>query len=72
MRITFKDYALFMPKDLAGKEVVIHGVAKTTTVSVEDLRHYAQDAGKSEKEIKAINKPETKLAFEADGVAIQQ
>ncbi|MBT32313.1 MAG: DUF4920 domain-containing protein [Thalassobius sp.] len=71
MRVTFKDYALFMPKDIVGKEVVIHGVASKKEVSVADLQHYAKDAGKSEEEIAAITDPENTLAFEADGVLIR-
>lgn len=71
MQVKFKDYALFMPKDIAGREVVMHGVAKTETVSVEDLRHYAEDAGKTKKEIEAITQPETKVSFLADGVVIK-
>ncbi|UZR93638.1 DUF4920 domain-containing protein [Chondrinema litorale] len=71
MRVTFKDYALFMPKDIVGKEVVIHGVASKKEVSVADLQHYAKDAGKSEEEIASIENPENTLAFEADGVLIR-
>ncbi|MFT5618088.1 MAG: hypothetical protein ACI85I_001317 [Arenicella sp.] len=71
MRITFKDYALFMPKDLAGKEVVVHGVAKKSTTSVETLRHFAEDAGKSKEEIEKITEAETSIVFEADGVKIK-
>ncbi|MGB0524552.1 MAG: DUF4920 domain-containing protein [Flammeovirgaceae bacterium] len=71
VRVTFKDYALFMPKDLAGKEVVLNGVAKTKTVSVDMLKHLAEDEGKSQAEIDAITEEETKLAIEADGVVIK-
>ena len=70
MRVTFKDYAFFMPKDLAGKHVVIDGYAYVDVTSVEDLRHYAEDAGKSKAEIAAITKPERELSFEAAGVLI--
>jgi hypothetical protein len=70
VRVTFKDYALFMPLDLAGSKVVVRGIAKKDTVSVDDLRHYAEDAGKSAEEIAAITEPEIKISFEADGVAI--
>lgn len=70
VRVTFKDYALFMPKDISGKEVVIHGVAKKEEISVDDLRHYAEDAGKSSEEIAAITEPGYELTFEADGVVI--
>ena len=71
MHVKFKDYALFMPKDLAGKEVVLHGKAKVTTTSVDELKHLAQDGGKSEEEIAAITEPSTDLAFMADGVLVK-
>ena len=70
IRVTFKDYALFMPKDLAGREVVMRGIAKEETLDVETLRHYAEDAGKSKEEIESIVAPQTTLSFEADGVMI--
>jgi len=70
MRITFKDYKIFVPKDLAGKEVILDGFAYNDTSSVENLRHYAKDAGKSESEIAAIISPKKQLAFEAKGVVV--
>ncbi len=70
MRVTFKNYAFFMPKDLSGKKVVVDGFAIVETTSVADLQHYAQDAGKSKAEIEAITKPKRELAFEAAGVLI--
>lgn len=45
IRVTFKDYAFFVPKDLAGQEVVIHGTATVKTLSEAMARHYAEDAG---------------------------
>jgi len=70
MMVKFKDYGFFVPKDIAGKEVVMHGVAKKELVPVEELRHYAEDAGKTQEEILAITEPESKINFEADGVVI--
>jgi len=70
VRVTFKDYALFMPLDISGREVVVRGVASKKTISVEDQRHYAEDAGKSEDEIAAITDPKYETSFEADGVII--
>lgn len=70
MRVTFKNYAFFMPKDLSGKKVVVDGFAFVETTSVADLQHYAEDAGKSKAEIAAITKPKRELAFEAAGVLI--
>ena len=68
MRVTFRDYGFFVPKDLAGSQVVVEGSAMKKEVSVETLRHFAQDEGKSAEEIAAITEPEWELEFVADGV----
>jgi hypothetical protein len=70
MRVTFKDYAFFMPMDIVGKKVVLDGIAKKQTISAETLRHYAEDAHKSAEEIAKITEPKKELAFEAKGVVI--
>ncbi len=71
MRVKFKDYGFFVPKDAAGKTAVMQGVAKKETISVEDLRHLAEDAGKSEDEINAITESKEELTFVAEGVIIE-
>lgn len=70
MRIKTKDHAFMVPKDMAGKEVVFAGLAYKDTVSVAQLQHYAEDAGKSEEEIAKITEPEIGVSFRADGVRI--
>jgi hypothetical protein len=70
MRVTFKDYAFFMPKDLSGKRVVVDGFAFAETTPVDVLRHYAEDAGKTKAEIEAITQPKREVSFEAAGVLI--
>ena len=72
MRVTFKDYGFFVPKDIVGKTVVVEGLAETTTTPVADLRHYALDAGKSKEEIEKITEPEKALTFVADGVIVKK
>lgn len=73
MRVRFKDYGFFVPTEgMAGKHIVVQGRAYTDTTSVEDLRHYAEDAGKSEDEIAAINEPEIETTFEANGVIVEK
>jgi hypothetical protein len=72
MLVKFKDYGFFVPTNSAGKRVVMNGTAFTETTSVEELRHYAKDAGKSAKEIAKIKKPERSLQFEADGVVLAE
>ena len=71
MHVSFKDYGYFVPKDIDGKESIIEGYAYMETMSVDDLKHYAEDAGKSQEEIDAITEPETKLSFVADGVIVK-
>ena len=58
--------------DDASGEVLIHGKAFISETSVDDLRHYAEDAGASDDEIAAITTPKTSYNFEADGVLISQ
>ena len=68
--VNFKDYAFFMPKDIAGKKVVIDGFAERKETSVEDLKHFAEDAKKSAEEIAKITKPKKEIVFEAKGVVV--
>lgn len=70
--IKFKDYGFFMPMDIAGDEVVVSGKAFIDEMSVEDQRHFAEDAGKSKDEIAAITQPKRTLSFTADGVLVPE
>ena len=70
--VKFKDYAFFMPKDSKNDEVILHGKAFVSQESVEDQKHYAGDAGKSQTEIDAIVAPKTIYSFTADGVLIKK
>ncbi|MFM7078707.1 MAG: DUF4920 domain-containing protein [Bacteroidota bacterium] len=71
IRVTFKDYGFFVPKDLSGSTVVMKGVASYNVTTVEELRHYAEDAKKSKEEIEKITEPKKELVFEAEGVLIK-
>ena len=68
--VKFKNYGFFMPKNIANKEVIVHGKAFIAEISIEEQRHYAEDAGKSEEEIAVIIEVEKTLSFEADGVLL--
>ena len=70
--VRFKDYGFFVPKDIAGKQVVVSGKAFVDMMSVEDQQHYAEDEGKSAEEIAAITEPKKTYSFEASGVLIKQ
>ena len=71
MRVTFKDYGFFVPKDCGGKSAIMQGRAYIDTTSVDDLRHYAEDEGKTPEEIAKITEPLYELTFEAEGVIIR-
>lgn len=68
--VKFKDYAFFLPRDITGMEVVLNGVAYYEITSVEELQHFAADAGKSEEEIAAITEPTKELKFMATGAVV--
>ena len=71
--VKFRDYAFFVPKSgVQGKKVFMSGDIFRDTISIERLRHYAEDAKKSKKEILAITKPEYKINMIADAVAIKE
>ena len=61
MMVSFKDYGFFVPMDMAGKQVVIEGIAEIRTVGVDEQRHLAQDGGASEEEINAITEEKQEL-----------
>ncbi|MBT8261875.1 MAG: DUF4920 domain-containing protein [Bacteroidia bacterium] len=70
--VRFKDYGFFMPKDIAGQKVIVDGYAFVTEMSVEDQRHYAEDAGKTAEEIATITEPKRTLSFTSSGVLIPE
>lgn len=70
MLVKFKDHAFLIPKDLAGKSTVVYGTAMKKTISVEEQRHMAEDAGKTASEIEAINTPKVEVRIEATGIVV--
>jgi hypothetical protein len=68
--VRFKDYGFFVPKDLAGSEVLIQGRAFISEVSEEDRRHLAEDGGATAAEIDAIQGTTREYGFEASGVQV--
>lgn len=69
--VKFENYGFFMPKDIAGKEVIINGKAYVNEVPVDEQRHYAEDAGKSSEEIATITEPKVTYSFVANGVLLK-
>ena len=71
--VRFKDYGFFVPKTgVEGSIAIVNGYLSIDTLSVAQLRHYAEDARKNKNEIMKITDPKITLSFLADGVVIQQ
>ena len=68
--VKMKDYGFFLPLAAKGKTVVIQGEVKMKTISVSELKHYAEDAKKSKEEIDAITQPEKEVRVTAKGITI--
>ncbi|WP_282080137.1 DUF4920 domain-containing protein [Aquimarina algiphila] len=69
--VKFKDYGFFVPKDIENDTVIVQGKAYVSEVSVEEQRHFASDAGKTDEEIASITTPKKTYSFIADGVLIK-
>lgn len=68
IRITFKDYAFFVPKDIAGSTVTVEGVFKVETIPEATAKHYADETpGGNAASIKGDQK---QLSLEATGVEL--
>jgi hypothetical protein len=70
--VKFKDYAFFVPLNADNSIAIVSGKAFVDVVSVDELKHYAKDGGKSAAEIAKITKPEVTYSFMADGVYIKK
>lgn len=69
MRVTFKDYGFFVPKDSAGKKVVLEGVVAKKTISEDHARHYAEES-KGKVDPNTIKGPQEVITMVATGVRI--
>lgn len=68
--VKMKDYGFFVPLAAKGKTVVIEGKAAIKTTSVSELKHYAEDAKKSQAEIDAITQPKKEVNILAKGIIV--
>ena len=68
--VKMKDYGFFVPTALKGKNVVLEGTAERKVISVDEQKHYAEDAKKSAEEIAAITKPQEEIRFFANGIKV--
>lgn len=70
--VKFKDYSFFVPLNADNSQAIVIGKAFVDVVSVDELKHYAKDGGKSTTEIAKIIKPEITYSFLASGVYIKK
>ncbi len=70
MLIKMKDHSFTVPMALNGKTIVADGTAELKETSVEMLKHYAEDAGKSKAEIAAITVPKKEIVLQAKGILV--
>ena len=68
IRVTFKGYSFFVPKDSAAKDALVQGKIFVKTISAAQARHYAKDEGKPVAEQEKIQTPVKSYWFEATGV----
>jgi hypothetical protein len=68
--VNMKDYGFFVPAAAKGKTVVIDGEAILKTTTVDELKHYAEDANKSQAEIDAITEPKKEVKIIAKGIVV--
>jgi hypothetical protein len=70
VRVSFKDYGFFVPKDCMGKTAVVEGHFKVTTMSVAEAQHYANDAAKAGASPEKVAAPQKSLSLVATGVEL--
>ncbi|WP_396149651.1 DUF4920 domain-containing protein [Flavobacterium sp.] len=70
--VKFKDYGFFVPMNAQKRETIIEGKAFVEETSVAELKHYAEDEGKTPEEIAKIIAPKTEYKFLAHGVLISK
>ena len=68
--VKMKDYAFFLPQNIAGKTILLDAKVTKQETYVKELRHYAEDAGKSKEEIAKITKPKVEIRVLANGIKV--
>jgi hypothetical protein len=71
VRVTFKDYGFFVPRNSLGKQAVVEGRFQVTTLSQKEAQHYAEDAAKEGAPVQKVTEPQKALAMVATGVEIK-
>lgn len=67
----FKNYNINIPADLAGRRVIIEGVAAKQFIA-DDLQHLAGDTVVGKKQHKVKTNPKRELTFEVKGLLVDK
>lgn len=70
MMIRMKDHSFMVPLSLNGKTIIATGTVNYKETSVERLKHYAEDAGKTQEEIAKIVAPKKEMTMDAAGILV--
>ena len=70
VRVTFKDYGIFVPSSFLGKDVVLRGVFDIKEETVARQKHLLEDEGRSKREIAKITKPQKIYSFVSSGIEL--
>ena len=70
VRVTFKDYGIFVPSSFLGKKVALKGVFDIKTESVQRRRHLMEDEGLSREEIDKVTQPIKTYSIVASGIEL--
>ncbi len=68
--VKMKGHKWFVPSALIGKKIVIEGTAEVKVTSIDDLKHFAEDGGKSKEEVDAIKEPKKEVIVDAKGIIV--
>lgn len=68
--VKMKDHKFLVPVAIQGKKVLVSGEAVMKVTSVAELKHYAEDAGKTKAEIDAITEPKKEIVINAKGIVV--
>ncbi|MDX1652622.1 MAG: DUF4920 domain-containing protein [Brumimicrobium sp.] len=70
--VIFKDHFTIPTETAAGTVAYLTGKAVQDTISVDERRHYLEDANASKEEIMAITEPEYTVSFIAEGIKLEE
>lgn len=70
VRAIMKDHAFSVPQELQHKTVKLEGKMVQKEIPVNAVKHFMRDEGKTEAEIKKVDKPQKVFQFIADAVKV--